>query len=368
MLSSRMNLMDSSGIRKVFDLAAQIENPVNLSIGQPDYDVPDPVKAEAIAQIEAGFNSYTQTQGIPELRDGVRNRYVSRYDVEFEDAIICSGVSGALNLALMALIDDGDEFLMSDPYFVMYKHLIRFLGGTPVYVDTYPDFGITVEQLERRVTGKTKVLMLNSPANPTGRVLRDEELRAIAAFADAHDLLVISDEIYDDFVYDDTQSTIAKYHTNTLVLNGFSKSVAMTGWRLGYALGPGEIIAAMQTLQQYSFVCAPSFAQKAGVTALEFDTSAYIADYKQKRDRIYNGISDFMEVEKPGGAFYIFPKAPGTQGGVAFVTEAIKRELLIIPGNVFSEADTHVRISFAAADATIDRGIAILRDVTAAVS
>ena len=151
MLSSRMNLIDSSGIRKVFDLAANLENPVNLSIGQPHFDVPDPVKAEAIHQIQAGFNSYTQTQGIPELREAVQARYHSRYGVDFEGALICSGVSGALNLVLMALIDDGDEFLVPDPYFVMYKHLIRFLGGVPVYVDTYPDFGLHVEQLEAKV-------------------------------------------------------------------------------------------------------------------------------------------------------------------------------------------------------------------------
>ena len=365
MLSSRMQFIDSSGIRKVFDLAANLENPVNLSIGQPDFDVPDPVKAEAVRHIEAGFNSYTQTQGIPELRDGVRARYRTRYGVEFDEALICSGVSGALNLALMALIDPGDEFLVPDPYFVMYKHLIRFLGGVPVYLNTYPHFGFDPAQLEQAVTPKTKALLVNSPANPTGRVLAPEELQQLAAFAAAHDLLVISDEIYEDFVYDQAVTSLASYYPKTLVLNGFSKNAAMTGWRLGYALGPGDVIAAMQTLQQYTFVCAPSFAQKAGLAALDYDTSGHIADYKQKRDRIYAGLSRFMEVDKPGGAFYIFPRAPGADGGVAFVAEAIKNNLLIIPGNVFSEHDTHLRISFAAADDTIDEGIAILERLTA---
>ena len=361
MLSDRMNLIDSSGIRKVFDLAANLENPINLSIGQPHFDVPDPVKHEAIHQIEAGFNSYTQTQGIPELREAVQARYRSRYGIDFGGTIICSGVSGALNLALMALIDDGDEFLVPDPYFVMYKHLIRFLGGVPVYVDTYPDFGLHVEQLEAAITTRTKALLLNSPANPTGRVLTTEELQTLAAFAEAYDLLVISDEIYDDFVYDQAPASIAQFYDKTIVLNGFSKSVAMTGWRLGYALGPADLIQAMQTLQQYSFVCAPSFAQKAGLVALEFDNRAYIADYQQKRDRIYNGLKAHFEVERPGGAFYIFPKAPGPDGGVHFVEEAIKRNLLILPGNVFSEADTHLRISFAATDDTIDQGLEVLR-------
>lgn len=361
MLSSRMKLIDSSGIRKVFDLAAQLENPVNLSIGQPDFDVPEPVKAEAIHHIGAGFNSYTQTQGILELRNAVRARYHSRYDVEFDEVLICSGVSGALFLALMALVDPGDEFLVPDPYFVMYKHLIRFLGGTPVYVNTYPDFGLHVEELEKKVTAKTKGMLVNSPANPTGRVLTPSEMQTIGAFADAHNLLVISDEIYEDYVYDQPPASMAQHYDRTLVLNGFSKNVAMTGWRLGYALGPGEIIAAMQTLQQYSFVCAPSFAQQAGVVALEFDNSRYIAEYKHKRDRVYRGLREFMDVELPGGAFYIFPKALGSRGGVACVAEAIKRNLLIIPGNVFSEADTHLRISFAATDEALDAGIEILR-------
>ncbi len=362
MIADRMKMIDSSGIRKVFDLAAKLENPINLSIGQPDFDVPDEIKEVAIRGIRDGFNSYTVTQGIQELRDAVCEEYRNAHGVEFEDIMITSGVSGGLTLAFMALIQEGDEVLLTDPYFVMYKHLPNLFGGKPVFIDTYPDFAVRAEKLEEKVTSKTKILVINSPANPTGRVYCADELREIAEFARKHDLLVISDEIYDHFIYDEPHETFAKYYEKTLLLNGFSKSSAMTGWRVGYAAGPHEVIEAMKTLQQYSFVCAPSFAQKAGVAALKLDISKQISEYRAKRDLIYNGLKDHFEVEKPGGAFYIFPKAPGGDG-VKFVEKAIERSLLIIPGNVFSEQNSHFRLSFAATDEDIQKGIEILQDL-----
>ncbi|RJP73748.1 MAG: pyridoxal phosphate-dependent aminotransferase [Candidatus Abyssobacteria bacterium SURF_17] len=360
MLARRMKLIDSSGIRKVFDLAAKLKDPINLSIGQPDFDIPDEIKEIGIQSIREGFNRYTVTQGIPELREAVREHYRRKYSVEFEDTLITSGVSGGLLLAFMALIEEGDEVLLPDPYFVMYKHLANLLGGKPVFVNTYPDFTLAPEKLEEKVTKRTKMLVINSPANPTGRAYSSEELRSIAEFARKHNLLVVTDEIYDHFIYDQTPDTFAKYYEKTLLLNGFSKSSAMTGWRLGYAAGPREIIESMKMLQQYSFVCAPSFAQKAGLAALDLDITQHIADYRSKRDLIYEGLKGYFDVEKPGGAFYIFPKAPGDDG-VKFVEKAIANNLLIIPGNVFSERNTHFRISFAAPDETILRGIEVLQ-------
>lgn len=360
MLAKRTKMIDSSGIRKVFDLAAKLENPVNLSIGQPDFDVPEEIKEIGIKSIREGFNSYTVTQGIPELRDAVCEQYRDRHGVEFEDILITSGVSGGLTLAFIALVEEGDEVLLTDPYFVMYKHLANLFGGKPVFLDTYPDFAVSPEKLEEKVTQRTKILVLNSPANPTGRVYSGDELREIAEFARRHDLLVISDEIYDHFIYDEPHETFAKYYEKTLLLNGFSKSSAMTGWRVGYAAGPHEVVESMKTLQQYSFVCAPSFAQKAGVAALNLDISRQIDQYRAKRDLIYEGLKGHFEVEKPGGAFYIFPKAPGGDG-VKFVEKAIADNLLIIPGNVFSEQNSHFRISFAAPDETIRQGVEILQ-------
>jgi aspartate aminotransferase/aminotransferase len=230
-------------------------------------------------------------------------------------------------------------------------------------VDTYPDFKLRAEAVERALTPRSKVLIVNSPSNPTGVALDRDEMKELAEVARRHNLLVISDDIYDQFHYDGPPATMAGLHTNTLVLNVFSKIAAMTGWRVGYAAGPKEIINHMNTLQQYTFVCAPSFAQHAAITALRHDPTEKINAYRRKRDLVYEGLADLgIEVVKPGGAFYIFPQAPNGDGD-AFVKRAIENNLLIIPGSVFSERKTHFRISFAADDQTIRRGLAVLAKI-----
>jgi len=359
MIARRMSLIDSSGIRKVFDLARTMKDPVNLSIGQPDFDVPEAVKQAAIESIKAGRNRYTVTQGIPELHASVRQLIKAGRGIEPEDVLITSGVSGGLVLAFLALVDDGDEVLIPDPYFVMYKHLANLTGGRPRFIDTYPDFKLRKEALRAAITPRTKMLVINSPCNPTGVTYSREELEGVAEVAREHDLLVLSDEIYDCFCYRPEYPSMASLYPKTLLMGGFSKSHAMTGWRLGYAAGPGEIIREMTKLQQYSFVCAPSFAQYAGVTALAAGIGNARDEYRAKRDMIYNGLKDDFDVQKPDGAFYIFPKTPwGTDQ--EFVEEAIKNNVLVIPGSVFSERATHFRISYAATDDTLKRGIDIL--------
>lgn len=363
LLADRMSKVDASGIRKIFALAAQMKDPVNLSIGQPDYDVDEAAKDTAIAAIRGGFNSYTQTWGIDELRKACSGYYKREFGVPLDNVMITSGVSGGLFLALMATVNPGDEVVFADPYFVMYKHLVNLLGGRCVPIDTYPDFKLTPERVEAAFTGKTKLLIVNSPSNPTGVVLSKSELQALADVARKRGVLVISDEIYEGLSYDADRASMAGMYENTIVLNGFSKLAAMTGWRVGYAAGPEAIIQAMNTLQQYTYVCAPSFAQKACVTALESDHSAKIAAYRRKRDLIFEGIRGLgLNVARPGGAFYIFPEAPGGDGD-AFVKRAIENNLLIIPGSVFSERKTHFRISFAADDAVLERGLAILKSI-----
>jgi aspartate/methionine/tyrosine aminotransferase len=358
LLARRTELIDSSGIRKIFDLGANLENPIDLSIGQPDFDVPEPVKEAAKKAIDQGFNRYTVTRGLPELRAAVTEKYRQR-GIDTEDSMITSGTSGGILLSLACILNEGDEILIPDPYFVMYKHLVNFLGGKPVFVDTYPDFRLTRERIGPLVSERTKAIVLNSPRNPTGSVMSREEIEMVADIARRNDLLVISDEIYDLFQYDDEPISIAGMYPKTLVLNGFSKFAAMTGWRVGYALGPADLIAAMADVQQYSFVCAPSFAQKAALVALETDVSGYIEAYRRKRDRIYEGLKNRFDIQLSGGAFYAFP---GTRNGDgdAFVAEAIKAGVLVVPGSVFSERKTHFRISFAATDATIEKGIDVL--------
>ncbi|MCP4642258.1 MAG: aminotransferase class I/II-fold pyridoxal phosphate-dependent enzyme [bacterium] len=359
-IADRMSVIDASGIRKVFALAAKLENPTNLSIGQPDFDVDDEIKQAAIREIEAGFNKYTQTWGVQELRDEVNVYYQRRFGTPLENVMITSGVSGGLFLALLATINPGDEVIFGDPYFVMYKHLVNLLGGVCKPVNTYPDFKLKAADVEAAITEKSKILIVNSPSNPTGVTLDKDELQALADVGKRHNLLVISDEIYEQFNYDGKACSMAGMMDNLLVLNGFSKMAAMTGWRVGFAAGPDEVIQQMNTLQQYTFVCAPSFAQRAAVVALRIDPKLKIDAYRHKRDLVYAGLSEAgFNVTKPGGAFYIFPEAPGKDGD-GFVTKAIESNLLIIPGSVFSDDATNFRISFAADDAVIEKGVEIL--------
>lgn len=362
MIADRMKFIDSSGIRKVFDLARHMKDPVNLSIGQPDFDVPEEIKHQAIEAIQGGFNRYTLTQGIDELREAVQKKLKSERGFLAEDVLITSGVSGGIFLAFLACLNPGDEVIVPDPYFVMYKHLARLLGAIPVYLDTYPSFVPTAAQMESKITSRTKLILINSPGNPTGISIPRDQLKAIAGIAEKKGILILSDEIYSSFIYDEPFESIGRFSANTLVLDGFSKSSAMTGWRVGYAAGPKEIVQAMTKLQQFSFVCAPSFAQKAALKALDYDLSGHIKEYKKKRDMMYEGLKGKYEIARPGGAFYIFPKAPGNDGD-EFAKKAIEKNLLIIPGSVFSEKKTHFRISFAAAEKTLSRGLEILNQL-----
>jgi len=354
-----MQGFEASGIRKVFDLAQKIKNPINLSIGQPDFDVPEEVKKEAINAIERGFNRYTITQGIPELSEKILKKARKECGIKAERIMITSGVAGALTLAFLVLINPGDEVLVPDPYFVSFKHLVNLCGGKIKFVDTYPDFEITPERISSHISPRTKILIINSPSNPTGVVCKPQYLKEICDIAEKHNLIIISDEIYKEFIYEIEYQSIGKYYENTVTCGGFSKSHAMTGWRLGSAIGPAKIIDEMMKLQQYTYICAPSFAQVAGVKAMDVNMNVYIEDYKKKRDFVCDGLKERYELNKPDGAFYIFPHVPwGTDE--EFVTEAIKHDLLIIPGSVFSEERTHFRVSYAASFETLERGVEIL--------
>jgi aspartate aminotransferase/aminotransferase len=356
-----MSLFDSSGIRKVFELAARLKDPINLSIGQPDFDVPEPVRRAAIDAIEHRKNGYSITQGIVELRDKLQRQVDAAYGHGDRKVLVTSGTSGGLVLAMNALIDPGDEVIVFDPFFVMYPALVALVGGRCVYVDTRADFSIDVQRVADAITPRTKLILFNSPANPTGAVTAADEIRALAALAAERDVVLLSDEIYQRFCYDQPFLSPARHNDRTLVLDGFSKTYAMTGWRLGYAHGPAEIIDAMTKCQQYTFVCAPQPVQWAGLAALEVDMQPYIDAYRRKRDMIYEGLQDHYKLVRPGGAFYAFPRAPAGTTGTQFVTRAIEEGLLVIPGNIFSRRDTHFRLSYAADDRTIERGIEVLR-------
>jgi len=360
-LAERTRCFDTSGIRRVFELGAKLRDPINLSIGQPDFDVPAPVKEAAIEAIRDGRNGYSLSQGVPVLREKLQERIERKFGHPDRQVMVTCGTSGGLVLALWAVVNPGDEVIVTDPCFVMYDALVGLFGGRPVYVDIYPDFRLDPEKFAAAITPRTKAIILNSPANPTGVVAGPEELRAVAELAEKHNLLLVSDEIYHDFCYDGPFVSPAQYNPATLVVDGFSKSHGMPGWRLGFAHGPAALVREMVKLQQYSFVCAPQPAQWAGAVALDVDISQQMAAYRRKRDMLIEGLEGYYELVRPGGAFYAFPKLPwGT--GLEFVARAIEEyQLLLIPGNTFSRRDTHFRISYAAPDETLQRGIEALR-------
>ncbi|MHC4659985.1 MAG: pyridoxal phosphate-dependent aminotransferase, partial [Planctomycetota bacterium] len=306
---------------------------------------------------------YSQTAGDNLLKEKIGERVKKEFGWERPAVLVTSGVSGGLLLAFMALVNPGDEVIIPDPYFVIYKHVINMLGGRCVFVDSYPDFGLPVEKIAGSITEKTRLIIVNSPCNPTGAVYSEERIRALAEAAAENDITVMTDEIYEKFCYDGTCASIASYYDKTLLLRGFSKSYAMTGWRLGYAAANeslSNVVEAMTKVQQYTFVCAPTPFQKAAIAALDYDVSDLVGAYKRKRDLIYDGLKNKFGLIKPGGAFYAFVKAPGSSA-TEFVEKAIENNVLVIPGNVFSEKDTHFRISYATSDEKIRQGVEILR-------
>ena len=361
-ISDRLHNIDASGIRKVFDLAANMKNPVNLSIGQPHYDTPESVREALCNAVNNGRNAYSQSQGIGPLINAIQERVDAEFEHSDRKAFISSGTSGALMLALNTLVNPGDEVIVFDPWFVMYKHLTTLVGGKCVEIDTYPDFKIDVNKVADAITDRTRVILCNSPSNPTGYVATEEELKGLAELAAEKNIALISDEIYSAFAYDGPFLSPAQWNDQTIVIDGFSKSHSMTGHRLGFVHGPDHIIQQMIKLQQFTFVCAPHPVQWAGVAALECDISHYVEDYRRKRDFMVRELENDFEIAGANGAFYLFMKAPwGT--GTEFVAEAIANDLLVIPGNVFSPQDTHFRVSYAAEDTTLERGAEILRQL-----
>ncbi|MGB0716655.1 MAG: pyridoxal phosphate-dependent aminotransferase [Phycisphaerae bacterium] len=360
-IADHIHGIGSSGIRRVFDLGATLKDPINFSIGQPDFPVPAPIKEAMVKAVQEDRNGYTVTRGIPPLRE----RLVADLKAEFDwdpDVFVISGLSGGLLLTFQALINPGDEVIIMDPYFVSYPHLVRLVGGTPVLVDLYDDFQLNIEAIREAITPRTKMILCCSPSNPTGTVYRDEDVRALSALAREHDVLLVSDEIYCLLTYDGANPSPASYAPErTILLRGFGKSYAMTGLRMGYAAGPEEIITAMAKIQQYTFVCAPQPAQWGALAALDVDMTPQIDNYRAKRDLLASRLEGTYDFVRPGGGFYLFARVPEAYpNATAFVEEGIRRNMLTIPGEVFSARDSHFRISYAVPNDVIERGSELL--------
>lgn len=370
-LSSRVRGIEPSGIRRIFELMATMEDPINLSIGQAHYDPPEQLIEAACRAMRDGHNRYTVTQGLPQLNDLVLDDVAARLGRRPETCLLTSGVSGGLMLSFLSLLDPGDEILLPDPYFVMYKHLAALCGAEVKFYDTYPKrpgarFGVDLEQIERLVSDKTKIVFVNSPSNPTGGMLTRDEVEGITRIAEKSGAWIVSDEIYDLFCYADEYASPLQFTDRCIQLGGFSKSYGVPGWRMGYATGPSDVLDALKTLQQFSFVCAPAPFQHALVAAMpDIDLTPYRDEYRGKRDLLVEKLHPAFNLSKPEGAFYAFPELPKGKDGAqvpsdAFIEAAVAENVLIVPGKAFSARDTHFRVSFAASDEQLEAGIEVL--------
>ncbi|MCA8914071.1 MAG: pyridoxal phosphate-dependent aminotransferase [Planctomycetes bacterium] len=363
-ISQRALGIKASGIRKFFELGLSMKNPIDLSIGQAHFDVSDEVKAAAINAINEGRNRYTVTQGIPGMREKLKERYSARYgNIDDCEVMVTSGVSGGLMLTFLAMLDPGDEILIPDPYFVMYRHLATMVGAVAKTYDIYPDFKPSAAVIREQITDKTRLIVVNSPSNPTGHAMNEAEARELAQLADDSGIPLVSDEIYEDFIYTERHVSPREFTKNCIVMSGASKSLGMPGWRIGWLMAPRDLVERMYSLQQFSFVCAPAPLQWAALKGLDQDFSAHREEYRGKRDLVYEGLKDSYRVVKPGGAFYMFPYLPEGVDSERFMEACIKRELLVVPGGACSDKSTNFRLCFAATDDKLNKAVDMLNDI-----
>jgi aminotransferase len=371
-ISERANKLSPSGIRKFFDLLAGMDGVISLGVGEPDYVTPWHIREAAIQSLEKGVTMYTSNSGMPELRQELSRHLKEQYGVRYSpegDLLITVGVSEALDLAMRAILDPGDEVIVPDPSFVAYEACVVMAGGVPVMVPTVEEesFELSASAVEECVTDRTRAILIGYPANPTGAVMSREKLVAIAEVAKRHGLIVISDEIYSQLVYGVEHtcfSTLPGMMQNTILLGGFSKAYAMTGWRIGYACGPREIIATMTKIHQYTMMCAPTMGQVAAVEALksgEADTMEMVADYNRRRRVIVKGLRDIgLPCFEPKGAFYAFPSIMGTGMNSEDFAERLLTEekVAVVPGSAFGKCgEGYVRCCYATSLGDIEEAL-----------
>ena len=376
-LARRIGAVPPSGIRKFFDIIATMDDVISLGVGEPDFDTPAHITQAGIRSLEGGETSYTSNAGILELRDELSKHLSRLYGVNYdpaEELLISVGVSEALFLALLAVVDPGDEVIVPEPCFVSYRPGLIFAGGTPVTVEAKVEnqFQITADDIEEKITPKTKALLIGYPNNPTGAVMSRERLGEIGALAEKHDLIVLSDEIYDRLVYGVEHvcfSSLPNMRDRTILLSGFSKTYAMTGWRLGYAAAPAEILAGMQKAHQYIIMCAPTTAQVAGVEALRHGEDAVqemLREYDQRRRVIVDGLNTVgLPCVEPKGAFYAFPSIQNTSLSSEEFSEKLlyEQKVAVVPGTAFGESgEGFVRCAYATSLVEIEEALGRMED------
>jgi aminotransferase len=364
-LSPAVNAIKPSGIRRFFDIAAEMDDVISLGVGEPDFITPWHIRESCVYGLERGYTAYTANRGLLELREEICTLMQREHNVSYDaktEVLVTVGVSEALDIAMRAILAAGDEVLIPEPCYVSYQACVALAGGKPVGVPTSieTEFRITPEQLEEYVTPKTKALLIGYPNNPTGAVMTKDALEKIADFAEKHDLIVLSDEIYGNLVYGGAEhisfASLPRMKERTIIFNGFSKAYAMTGWRIGYALANPAISAAMTKIHQYTMLCAPITAQVAALEALrhgEKHMRKMVAEYDRRRHLIYDGLKNIgLEAFEPKGAFYIFPSIKNTGLTSDEFAEKILRSehVALVPGSAFGECgEGYVRCSYATA-------------------
>jgi aminotransferase len=361
-LSSKLDLVSASGIRRFFELIETTDGVISLGVGEPDFSTPNHISQAAIRSIEAGKTAYTSNSGLFELREMIASQIERLYGVSYDpqtEIIVTTGVSEALNLATQALLDDGDEVLSTDPSYVAYMPTVVFAGGryVTVQVRASNSFMLEAERLEEHITASSKAILLGYPANPTGAVMDRPSLEAIADVAERNDLFVISDEIYDRLVYGVQHvsfPSLPRMKERTILLGGFSKAYAMTGWRLGYVCAPQQLTDAMMRVHQYIMMSAPTAAQYAALEALETgeeDVQGMLGEYARRRELVIKACRDMgLDLAEPRGAFYAFPsiKSTGLDDEEFAGRLLLEEKVAVVPGQAFGAGgDGHVRICYA---------------------
>jgi len=375
-ISERIANVPPSGIRRFFDIAATMEDVISLGIGEPDFDTPEPIVQAGIEALKQGKSHYTSNSGLSELRRAIAEHLDRTYGQTYNPAseiLVTVGVSEALYLAFAATLDPGDEVIIPEPCFVAYAPEVIFAGGTPVMVPTRveTDFQVTADAVKKAITPRTKALLVGYPNNPTGAVMARERLNEIAAVAKQHDLLVISDEIYDRLVYGTRHvcfPSLPGMYSRTILLQGFSKAYAMTGWRVGYIAAPAELMEMMRKVHQYTIMCAATVSQVAALAALQEGepyVQQMVAEYDRRRRLIVDGLNEIgLKCFEPRGAFYAFPSVEVTGMDENEFAEKLLHEerVAVVPGSAFGEAGRgYVRCSYATAYEKIEEALERLR-------
>ncbi len=363
--AGRMQQLGASPIRELFDLGRRIPNAIDLSIGQVGFEVPPAVREAAVEAVRTGTGRYSATEGHAHVVAVVRAHLEAGDGLgDGDEVMLTVGATGALTLAYLALAGPGDEVLVPDPHFVVYRNLTHIVGATPVFYDTYPDFEPNADDIAPLITPRTRMLVLNSPSNPTGRVFSQDCLTRIARLCADRGVPIVSDELHGRFVYERELVSIKRVdHSNSLLIGGLSKSYAMAGWRMGWAAGPAALIDRMRMLQQFTYTCPPTLVQATVEAALACDVSPWVEAHRRKRDLVYNALVQAgYEVTKPGGTIFMYPKVPaGTD--LEFCRRALERKLILVPGRAFSRRSTHFRICIGPSEETLERGLEVLIDL-----